>query len=83
MSRETEMKKLLRKLIVLFGSVTLLMGCFCLAEGQYSRRVRVYRPGPYSNTRALMNRRAAMRKAAEKRRRAAQKRRQALHQKHM
>jgi hypothetical protein len=78
-----EMKNLRQKLIILFASATLLLGCFCFAQGQYTRRVRVYRPGSYHNTRTLMSRRAAMRKVIRKRRQAARKRRQALHQKHM
>jgi hypothetical protein len=74
------MKKLLQKIFVLSGSAALLLGCFGFSQGQYSRRVRVYRPGPYNKTRVLMNRRAAMRSVIKKRRLAARKRRQAMHQ---
>jgi hypothetical protein len=63
------------------ASAALFLGSFCLAQGQTARRVRVYRPGHYNNTRILMNRRAAMRKLIRKRRQAAKKRRQALQQK--
>jgi hypothetical protein len=75
-----KMKSLRQKFIILMGSVALLLGCFCLAQGQYTRRVRVYRPSRYHNTRILMNRRAAMRKVIKKHRKAARKRRHALHQ---
>jgi hypothetical protein len=76
------MKSLQQKVIILFGTVALLLGSFCLAEGQYRSRVRVYHPRRYHNTRALMSRRAAMRKVIKKRRQAIKKRRQVLHQKH-
>jgi alpha-N-acetylglucosamine transferase len=76
------MKSLRQKVIILFGSVALLLGSFCLAEAQYRSRVRVYHPRRYNNTRTLMSRRAAMRKVIKKHRQAAKKRRQALHQTH-
>jgi hypothetical protein len=76
------MKSLCQKSIMLLGSVALLLGCFCFAQGQYRGRVRVYRPGHYHNIRMLMNRRAAMRKVMRKHRQAARKRRHALHQNH-
>ena len=76
------MKSLRQKVIILFGSAALLLGSFCLVEGQYRSRVRVYHPRIYHNTRTLMSRRAAMRKVIKKRRQAARKRRQALYQKH-
>ncbi len=66
------MRKLRQKIIILFGSISLLLGGFCLAHGQY-RSVRVYNAGIYNNTRNLMSRRAAMRKVIKKRQQAARK----------
>lgn len=64
-----------RKIITLLISVVLLLGCVCLAQGQYtrSRRVRVYHPGTHNRTRVLMNRRALRRKIIRKHSRAARK----------
>lgn len=75
------MRNLRKKIIVLFGSAALLLGCLCSVQGQYarSRTVRVYRPGTYSRTRAEMSRRAALRKVFKKHRKAARKRRHMLH----
>ena len=67
------MNKLQQKIIILFGSIALVLGGFCLAQGQ----IRVYNPQIYNRTRTTMSNRAAMRAALRKaRQRAAAKKRQ-------
>ena len=74
--------KLRRKVVCVVGSVVLLLGCLVSASGQYRRTPRVYRPGAYNRTRALMNRRAALRKARKKRLKAKAARRGHAHTHH-
>ena len=69
------MKSLRNKGLFLLLSAALLLAYVGSAEGQRFRpRVRVYRPGSHNNTRALMNRRAAAKKALRKRQEAKAKR---------
>ena len=71
-----------RRLMCVVGSVLLLLGCLVGASGQYRRTPRVYRPGAYNRTRALMNRRAALRKARKDRLKAKAARRGHAHTNH-
>lgn len=59
------MKKLWREIIILFGTAALLLGGFCLAQGQI-RTVRVYNPSIYNRTRTKMSNRAATKAALKK-----------------
>lgn len=56
------MNKLRQKIIVLCGGGALILGGFCLAEGQ----IRVYNPNIYNRTRTSMSNRAAARAALRK-----------------
>ncbi|HKQ99190.1 MAG TPA: hypothetical protein VJT09_00875 [Pyrinomonadaceae bacterium] len=61
----------------LLWSAVLLLGSFCLAQGQFSssQTVHVYNPGTYDRTRTVMSNRAAMRRVLRRRHRAVRKRR--------